>query len=179
MTAEPGEPLLVLPDVDPTHLGRDALGALSQRFSSAPTDEFILAVARAPGLSWGDGQDRPITYLEIHDRDWWLDLERPGNRAHLLRTIVAAALRDALDVEVTVAWVARVLPAVVDIRSVTVKDDGVRIVLRRRSHGSAVPEDLSDEIHPLDFTDFSSALSAAHATTALPHGGTVVFADDQ
>jgi hypothetical protein len=175
MTTDSVDPLLALPGIDPAHLGREALSALGGRVSTAQPDEFILAVARAPGLSWSDGRDRPVTFLEIHDRrDWWLDLDRSGNREYLLSVLVAAALVDALKLEFTLDWTAGVLRAVIDVESATTDEAGVHLVLRRIS-GAALPDDLADEIHPLDFADFVTAVATAAPTIALPRGGSISF----
>jgi hypothetical protein len=94
--------------VDPAHLGPAELAKLAGKAAS-PATGMILQPPRAAGLF--DAGERPPSFLEIHDRVWWLDATTPGGRQYLRNVLAAAAITDALGLYHTLAWVTTVLPA--------------------------------------------------------------------
>jgi len=171
-----------MPDDDPLDFLLDHAGAelrredaekVARRISRAHPDEFFDALVRAEGIRWGDGQ-RPEGSFEIHDQDWWIDTADPGSHAHLLDVVVAAALADALRLELSTTWVARVLPAAVAVEAITHDPAGVHLRLRRKPV-PGLPPHLANLVNAEDFREFTAAVLAAHETMPLPAGGTVTF----
>lgn len=172
MPDDPLEPFLADASIDPRHVGPDELGALSKRVTRNSPEEFILHPTRMPGFI--DDQERPPDYFEIHDREWWIDARRPAARDYLLSLIAAAAVADALGLDHTLWWMARVLPVTLTVQHATVDETGVHLTVGRRT-APGLPADLSDDINLEDFADFAAALSGAANVVPLPVGGTITF----
>ena len=175
MPDDPLEPFLADEGIDPAHVGPDALAALGKRVTRSSPEEFILHPTRVPGFM--DDQERPPDYFEIHDREWWIDARQPAARDYLLNLIAAAAVADALGLDHTLWWIARVLPATLTVREAGLNEDGVRLTVGRRP-APGLPADLADDINPRDFADFVAALNAAANVMPLPAGGTITFTEE-
>jgi hypothetical protein len=159
--------------VDPAHLGPAELAKLVGKATS-PAIGMILQPPRAAGLF--DAGERPPGFLEIHDREWWLDATAPGGRQYLRNVLAAAAIADALDLYHTLTWVTTVLPATATVEAVTADDQGVHFLLRCIP-APVLPPELEDDINPQDFAEFADALAAAGPAVPLPAGGTLIFTD--
>jgi hypothetical protein len=173
MPTDPLEPLLEGDDIDPSRIGRAELAAIHGRVSTTPADEFLWASARAPGLSW-DGPDRPEGFFEIHNRRWWINATLPHNRQYLLTLVAAAAIIDALRLDLGIGWVAQVLPTVLSVESIRIDESGLHLTVRRDA-APALPDDLAEDINPQDFADFVGAVGTTAPAVPLPAGGTVTF----
>ncbi|MEU8816701.1 hypothetical protein [Actinoplanes sp. NPDC048796] len=160
--------------VDPAHLGPEELARLAGQAAS-PVAGLILHPPRVAGLF--DAENRPPDFLEIHDREWWLDATDPDGRRYLRTVLAAAAITDALGLFHTLTWVTTVLPATVTVEAVTADDRGVHFVLRRLP-APGLPPELADDINRQDFDEFAATLAGADPTVPLSTGGTVTFADD-
>lgn len=172
MPDDPLEPFLADASIDPGHVGPDELGLLSKRVTRNSPEEFILHPTRVPGFI--DDQERPPDYFEIHDREWWINARRPAARDYLLRLIAAAAVADALSLNHTLWWLARVLPVTLTVQHATVNETGVYLTIGRRA-APVLSADLADDINPEDFADFAAALNGAANVVPLPVGGTITF----
>jgi hypothetical protein len=174
MSDDPLNPLLDADHIAVEHVGPESLASMAGRVTTHPPHEFILAGARMPGL-W-DEQDRPSDYLEIHDRDWWIDARPAANRDYLATLLAAAAIADALRLDHTLWWLTTVLPALATLESITVDEGGVHLTMYRRLTAE-LPRDLAEDIHPQDFADFAEVLAGASTVVPLPAGGTLTFVD--
>jgi hypothetical protein len=172
MPDDPLAALLAAAGAAPEHVGPEEIRALGALVASRSFEDFIMYPAHAPGLL--NDQDRPYDFFEIHDREWWIDARPPAARDYLTLLIAAAAVSDALVLDYTLLWLTKVLPAVLTVENVTVHADGVRLTLRVRS-SPQLSADLSDDVHPQDFADFTAALHSAANVMPLPAGGTVTF----
>jgi hypothetical protein len=164
MPADPLDPILAHAAIDTPLARRGELEALSRKISQRHPDEFIDAAARVCGLSWDDGRPRPPGYYEIHGQHWWIDLSTPDNRQHLLTAVMAATLADALDLTLSPAWVAQVIPAVLTIESVTITDASLQFHLRRHPT-PLLPSHLQDTVNPTDHAEFLDAIAAITTQT--------------
>lgn len=158
--------------VDPTRLGPEELARLAAKITMASSTEMMLLPPRAAGLY--DAQDRPPNFLEIHDREWWLDASELDGRQYLRNLLAAAAIADALGLYHTITWVSTVLPATATVEAVTVTDRGMHFTVARIPSPELPPE-LADEINPQDFAEFVAALADAGPVVPLPAGGRVSF----
>ncbi|GAB3864462.1 hypothetical protein GCM10029963_74910 [Micromonospora andamanensis] len=160
--------------VDATHLGPEELSRLAARITTDPGPELILLPPRVAGLF--DLQDRPPDFLEIHDREWWLDATDRRGRQYLRNLLAATAIADTLGLYHTLTWLSAVLSATATVEAVTVDDRGVHFTVARIP-SPELPAELADDINPQDFAEFVAILANAGPVVPLPVGGTVSFTD--
>ncbi|GAA0450434.1 hypothetical protein Ade02nite_59600 [Paractinoplanes deccanensis] len=157
--------------VDPRHLGPGELGRLTGRDDTA---EFMLVPSLMPGLA--EDQQRSPGFLEIHDREWWIDASGPAGKDYLRTLLTADAIAEALGLFATLSWIAAVLPAVATVEAITFEDQRLHVAVRLKP-SPTMPEHLAEDINPQDFGEFADALAAAAAGKAVTasSGVTVTF----
>jgi hypothetical protein len=178
MPTDPLDPILDGAAVEGTRLHYDELAAMSRLASGHPLDEFIEAAVLAPGLEWDDGRTGPVEFFELHGRHWWIDVADARNRTHLITTVVAAALVDALGMDFSTAWVTRVLPSALTVRAASRDVAGLHLRLRRR-RVSSLPSHLLDVVNPDDYTEFLASIGDSVGIIRLPAGGTIEITDPE
>ncbi|MBK3644587.1 hypothetical protein [Streptomyces sp. MBT33] len=173
--SDPLDAVLKGADVDAQLLRRAGLEAVGRTVSGLDPDEFIDAATQVCALSWDDGRARPPGYFEIHGQGWWIDTSGTENRRGLLHAVTAAALVDAIGLPRSTAWVARVLPGVLTVRSISGSaSTGLCFVLERHD-ASPLPDHLADDVHPGDYAEFATAVATAAEVLSLPVGGSIRF----
>jgi hypothetical protein len=172
MPADPLESILAQAGLDTEKLHRDGLEILGRTITRQEPDEFIDAITRTNALAWDNGEWRPAEYFEIHSRSWWLDLSNHESRQHLLTTILAAVLLDALNLTGSIAWVAQVVPDTIGIDAVNMSDERLHLALSCYAD-FGLPPHLRDIVNPIDHAEFVETVSNA---TGIEHnfaGGTI------
>jgi len=159
-------------------LTRRELDALAGEITRLDRAEFIEAAALAPGLEWDGDQDRPKGYLEIHGREWWIDVSKAENRLHLLTVVTAVALVDGLRLPFSTAWVTRVLTSVLTLDSAGFDESGLHMTVQLHSD-PRLPFGLTEIVNHLDYADFLDTVENAGETMPLSAGGTISIVKKQ
>jgi hypothetical protein len=145
---------------------RPELEKIAQSVGCDDLDGFIEATAKVCGLSWDQGE-RADGWLELHSDQWCLTLTAVSNREGLTLVILAAMLvREGL-ADGTIGWVAQVLPALIDLDAIKVRDDDGLLAVQLAVRQRLLPQHLQETVNPLDFAEFSATVARAAADGSL------------
>jgi hypothetical protein len=147
-------------------LHRAEVEKIAESVECDDTDGFIEATAEVCGLSWKLGK-RPEGWLELHSDKWSLDLASRANRDSLTLVVLAALLVREGMADATISWVARVLPAVINLNASSVTSEDGLLTVRLAVKPCELPTHLHETVNPLDFADFSGSIARAAVGDSL------------
>ena len=147
-------------------LHRAEVEKIAESVGCDDTDGFVEATANVCGLSWKLGE-RPEGWLELHSDKWSLDLAPRANRDGLTMVVLAALLVREGMADATISWVARALPAVINLNASSVTDEDGLLTVRLAVEPCELPAHLQEIVNPLDFADFCGSIARAASGDGL------------